>query len=181
MENQNIIKIKKLSGGLKKFSTLMIYVTPLAVILYWLSYNSLPEYVRFSYENIATPGKIMPLSVRLACIFISMIPAGIFMFANRILINLSNLYEAGKYFTSENVFCFKRLGKIVIAWAFIDIMIRTLLILVITLVNPPGHRILAVGIGSFQLSSLMIGVIIVLISRVMDEARMMNDEQQYIV
>jgi hypothetical protein len=50
-----------------------------------------------------------------------------------------------------------------------------------TLTNPPGQRILEIGIGSFQFSSLMIGSIILLISCVMDEARIMNEEQQYIV
>ena len=177
MENQNIIKIKKLSGRLKKFSTAMIYLTPIAVIFYWLAYNNLPEYIKFSYEYVATPNKMLPMSVRIAGILITMIPAVIFIFANKILISLSNFYEGGEYFTSKNVLCFKKLGKIVIAWAFIDILIRTLLTLVITLINPPGQRMLTIGIGSFQFSSLMIGVIILLISNVMDEARIMKEEQ----
>lgn len=181
MENQNIVKIKKLSGKLKKFSTAMIYLTPIAIIFYWLAYNILPDNIKFSYEYVATPNKMLPLSVRLSTIFITMIPGVIFIFANKILIGLSNLYEAGEYFTSKNVLCFKKLGKIVIAWAFIDIIIRTLLTLVITLINPPGQRMLSIGIGSFQFSSLMIGAIIVLISNVMDEARIMKEEQEYTV
>lgn len=181
MENQNIIKIKKISKRLKIFSKIMILLTPILVISYWLVYNILPEYLRFSYENIVSQDKILPLSVLLVCIFISLIPTGIFIFLNKILINMSNLYESGKYFTSQNILHFKRLGKLAVIWAFLDIVIRTTLTVVITLGNPPGQRILKIEIGSFQLSSLIMGTIIILVSHVMEEARIINDEHQYTV
>ncbi|MCP4221111.1 MAG: DUF2975 domain-containing protein [bacterium] len=47
--------------------------------------------------------------------------------------------------------------------------------------NPPGQRILRIGFGSDDITKLVIGLLIILVSWIMNEGRELQEEQQYTV
>ncbi|HNY11682.1 MAG TPA: DUF2975 domain-containing protein [Candidatus Wallbacteria bacterium] len=178
---ENISRIKKISSRLRLACSAIFYLLPLVIISYWSFYNELPEGFKSGLVKQYLKDPLLPVVTRILCIAVDMIPGAIIMLSTRYLSGLFSLYEKTVFFSEENVAYIRKLGNIVILWSFMDILKQTLLILAITLNNPPGQRFLAIGIGTFQLSLLLIGYIIVLFARVMDEARVMNDEQQFIV
>jgi len=178
---QNISVIKKISSRLRLICNIIFFLTPIITIFYWGFYNHLPNEYQYAIVRQYLQTNYLPLITRVLCAAIMMIPGVIIMLASKYLIELFRLYENNVFFSPNNVTYMEKLGKIVIIWAFMDIIVGTLLVLAISFNNPPGQRYLSIGVGSFQLSSLLIGYIIVLFSKIMDEARIINEEQQYTV
>jgi len=179
--NENISRIKKISSRLRLACSAIFYIMPLTVICYWAFYNEISEGFKSGLVRQYSQTQFLPAMTLFLCIAVEMIPAALIMLSTKYLSGLFALYEKSVFFSEQNVTYIRKLGNIVILWSFMDIVKQTLLVLAISLNNPPGQRMLVIGIGTFQLSLLLIGYIIVLFSRVMDEARVMNDEQQYIV
>ncbi len=177
----NIHKIKTISFRLRLICNIIFYLTPVVILAYWMNYNNWPEYLKYVNVDNFTLCKILPLHTELICALIAMIPGGIIMLATKYLTGLFSLYENKIFFSAENINYIKKLGKLVIIWSFTDIFMNTLMILAISMNNPPGQRLLSIGVGTFQFSTLFIGSAIILISLVMDEARLINDEQQYTI
>lgn len=138
------------------------------------------ESFRKFYPSIPLPEAI-PYSTRALCFIISMIPNGIIMFGFYHLIKLFKLYEQGHIFTSENIRHIKISAYTVIAWIIADFITNSLLILALTIDNPVGERILSVGISSRHFSTLIISIIAIIIAQVMDEARKLKEETEYII
>ena len=91
------------------------------------------------------------------------------------------LYEHGIIFSNENVRCFRRLGYTLVVWFFAKLLFIPLISVVLTYNNPSGERMIAVGIGSYDLSTLITGAIVVTISWVMGEASKLQDLQDHTV
>ena len=181
VSQENISVIKKISSRLRFACNLIFFITPLLIIFYWFFYNQLPLDYQSELVSRFSQEKILPLITRILCTIITMIPCVIIMLASKYLIELFRHYEKTVFFSIDNVIYVRKLGKIVIIWAFMDIIVQTLLVFAISFNNSPGYRYLSINVGSFQLSSLLIGYIIVLFSRIMDEARIISEDQQYTI
>ena len=102
--------------------------------------------------------------------------AGIYM-----LIKLFHLYENLEIFSNRNVVCLRNLGRILILWVIAQLIYVPLISIVVTFQNPPGERSIAVSLGSADLTALIVGVTLLIISWVMDEGRRLEEEQRYTV
>jgi len=157
------------------FRSLMV-LAPLVLLAVWIFMNDflpmmqhemLPEFVRLP----------LPMSARVLGFCVTLIPLSLFLYANSILIRLFRLYEAGQIFSADNVSCFRRLSRVLMAWCLVGILSDPLFSVALTLHHPPGERILSIGLGSPDLTALLIGGILAVISWVMDEARTLKEEQ----
>jgi len=178
---ENIGRIKKISSRLRLACSAIFYLLPLTVIFYWAFYNRLPDGFQSRLVERYSNGLLLPFYTQLMCIAVEIIPVTIIMLSTKYLSGLFLLYEKSIFFSEENVTYIRKLGNITVLWSFMDVLQQTLFVLAITINNPPGQRLLVIGIEPSQISLLLIGYIIVLFARVMDEARAMNDEQQFIV
>ena len=110
-----------------------------------------------------------------------MIPMVVIIFGLRKLESLFSLYEQGLIFTESNVKCFRSLGRGLIVWVGCDVVRNSLLSIVLTLDNPPGHRVVTVGLGSADFTAVFVGIVVLIISWVMDEGRKIQEDQALIV
>lgn len=177
MEHPN--RIEALSRKLRYILSSILVLVPTATVLYWTFFNILPASLR---DNLPlTIEQNLSLGVKFLALSVSAIPMTIKIAGVWILIKLFRLYEQGHIFTSSNVGCVRNLGKILIIW-FVSTPIHiALLSIVLTFQNEPGERILAVRLESADVTALLVGVMLLVISWVMDEGRKLEDEQQYIV
>jgi hypothetical protein len=76
---------------------------------------------------------------------------------------------------------FQRLGWSILAWAAADFLQTMGLGIVLTLHRAAGQRLLVVSLSSDQVLVALIGLVVVTISWVMDEARKIEEEQALIV
>ncbi len=105
-----------------------------------------------------------------------------FMLSLLVLKSIFRNYQKGEIFSTTNAIHYKKLG-----WLFfIDALIvkslsHTLMVLAVTLTNPPGHRYITVHFGTPNLKALFYGVLLIVVSWVMLEASKLHDEQKFTI
>ncbi|MEL7642454.1 MAG: DUF2975 domain-containing protein [Solidesulfovibrio sp.] len=172
----NLNGIKKLGGVLERVCLIAaVAVVPLTA-LYWAAFNALPPDMTASAVTQAV-SPVLPAWVRLLCFLASMVPAVAFLVTLLRLRHLFVLYREGRIFTLANVACFRRLAKALLLWAVATILYTPLSGLAVTAANPPGRHILALGLGTSELALFFVVAVAVVIARVMDEARRLDEEQ----
>ena len=77
--------------------------------------------------------------------------------------------------------CFRLLSKALIGWCLVGILTDPLMSIALTLHYPAGERMLSIGLGSPDLTALLVGGILAVITWVMDEARKLKDEQDFTI
>jgi hypothetical protein len=123
----------------------------------------------------------LPRLARLGGFAISMIPGAVLMYILAQLARLFRLYEQGLYFTRANVAVFQRLGWSILAWNGATFLQTSGLGIVLTLHRPTGQRLLVLSLKSEEVMVALVGLVVLTISWVMDEARKIEEEQALII
>jgi Protein of unknown function (DUF2975) len=77
--------------------------------------------------------------------------------------------------------CYRSLGRILMAWVACDVVNHTLLGIVLTLDRGPGQRLLVLGLDGGDFTGIFVGLAILIIAWVMDEARQIQEDQALII
>ena len=177
-------RVQRLSRILRILFTIVLITIPVIQILFWIFFNRLPEEIVTRSLPIMVPIAALqdlPLSSRLLALGVNFISTAVVMACVYYLIRLFMLYEKEQIFTAENVGCLRVLGRLLIVLFFADIVESSLLSVALTLHNPPGQRMITFGLSSDEMTTLLFGIVVVLIAWVMDEGRKLQEEQQLTV
>jgi len=177
METQdNMARIRRLGRMLESVClTAALAVIPL-LALYWTFFNRLPGEMTQEAARMAVM-PVLPAWVRGLCLTAALVPGAALVVTLLRLRALCALYRDGRIFTLANVVCFRSLSRALLAWAIASIVYTPLHGLAVTAANPPGRHILTLGIGGTEVALLFVAVLAVVIARVMDEARRLDEEQ----
>ncbi len=182
MENaeQNTQRIMAVSRKLRLTCKWLIICLPVIYGIFWTFFNQLygmgplvPLPVRVDHD--------LPRLTRFLAFLVDMIPMVAIIYGLRKLEGLFLLYENSLIFTEQHVRCFRSLGRTLIVWVGCDVVRNSLLSIVLTLANPPGHRVVTVGLGSADFAAVFVGIVVLIISWVMDEGRKIQEDQALIV
>ncbi|MBT7950491.1 MAG: DUF2975 domain-containing protein [Gammaproteobacteria bacterium] len=179
MANENLIRIQRISGKLTRLFMILTICTPMLILFYWLFFNQLSA--GFKVGLPVDLNQLLPYSTLSLAFLISFLPGAVAIYGLITLQELFGLYEKAIVFSVNNVNCYRRLGHTLIYWVVAKFISIPLLSLVLTFNHPPGKRTLALGISSSEIATLITGIIVVVISWVMNEACKLNDEQAYTV
>ena len=183
MENSQRITVA--SRRLRRTCTGLILFLPLMSALFWAFFNQhYGPASRVPTSMIPLPVEVtqnLPGLIRLGAFVTEMIPLAAMIYGLLKLRELFHLYETGLIFTDKNVACFRSLGRALIAWVICDLVKNSLLSVVLTLPNPPGHRIITLGLYSADFAAIFVGIVILIIAWVMDEARKIQEDQALII
>jgi hypothetical protein len=152
---------------------------PVFHLLYGAFFNHLPEGLLADLPVVPAQ-KLSFLSLTLA-FFVSLLPLSVALYGLITLSTLFKLYENGIIFSADNVRYFRRLGYVFLFWVMANAAFTPLVSFILTFVNPPGERAMVAKFGISDISSLIIGAVVLLISWVMNEGRRFEDEQAYTV
>jgi len=182
MENtqQNTQRIMAFSRKIRLACKWLIFCLPVVYGLSWTFFNHLHHMGPLQPLPVHVDHDLPPLS-RFLAFLVDMIPLGAIIYGLRKLEGLFGLYEHGLIFTAQHVRYFRSLGRTLIVWVGCDVVRSSLLSMVLTLDNPPGHRVITVGLGSADFAAIFVGVVVLIISWVMDEGRKIQEEQALIV
>jgi hypothetical protein len=108
----------------------------------------------------------------------ALVPGCLYILAFWQAMKLFRLYRTGPIFAPAIPAILVRLGYLVLAAAATGVLARTLVILVVTMGNPPGQRHLAIGIGTEDILSLIIGLLVCAFSLVAKEAQRHAEENK---
>jgi hypothetical protein len=172
----NLASIRRLGRTLERLCLwAALAVAPLTAC-YFYALNDLPAtWTAQAVHLAATP--VLPAWTRLLCFLAAMVPGVALMVTLLRLRDLFGLYKEGRIFSLANVVCFRALSKALLWWAVASMAFTPLYGLAVTAANPPGRHILSLGIGSSELALFFVAAMAVVISRVMDEARRLDEEQ----
>ncbi|MBN2704557.1 MAG: DUF2975 domain-containing protein [Pontiellaceae bacterium] len=177
MDNAGNIKV--VSHRLRLVCICMIVILPVLYAAFWIFFN------RFSATDaVPLPVRVngrLPALSRVLAFGVCMLPLSALLLGLANLARLFSLYERGHIFTEGNVACYRRLGRFFLLWVALDFTSRILLTLALTLHNPPGQRMLAIGLQSSDFVGLFVGFTILTIAWVMDEARKLKDDLELIL
>ncbi len=178
----NLLKIKKFSKIFHLLISLMLVATPLYYIIYWAFINSFPETL-ITANAASTPLLLNPLSIKLQIIgFVtSLLPLLALAYG---LLNLQRLfafYKEGVIFSFEHVSLFKKTSKALLLWVFLSIVYESAKSIIFSMGNPPGQRVISVGFSSPEITILMVAGIVFVIAWIMDEGRILTEEQNLTV
>lgn len=175
----NLDKIKKISSVFSLFITALITAVPLFYIVYWVFINQTPPAL---IDVSPTPAEFLQheltTSLQLAGFAASVFPMTSLLY---ILVNLKKLfllYKDGKIFSFDHVIIFKKIAKGILFWVLGTIVYGTAKSVIFSIQNPPGSKMISVSFGSQELTTLIIGIIVFIISWVMDEGRILAEENK---
>ncbi|WP_036260423.1 DUF2975 domain-containing protein [Methylocapsa aurea] len=144
----------------------------------WSNESALTAYLQRDVPGIA----LAPSGNSLILPYLlSLIPVAIFVAAMWEARGLFCLLGKAEIFDSAAPRRLVRLGVLAIAAAVAGIVVRTLVVLVMTSANPAGQRHLVIGIGSDEVSSLIVGLLFLAFALVMQEAARLEDENRSFV
>jgi hypothetical protein len=177
---QNRERICRASHRLRCVLLFVACAMPVINALVWVYINYFPEIIHREMLPyfVVLP---LPVSARFMGFLVTMMPTAVAMAGAYYLMRLFHLYEQGYIFKPPNVLCFKRLSRVLMWWFAVGIIHRSLLSVALTLHNPPGHRIFTLGIGSPDLTALLLGCILAVIAWVMEEGRKLQEDQDFTV
>jgi len=179
MDNENIIRIQRVSRKFRLLFTFLMYCIPIVTLLYWLLFNYLP--IGLTTELPVVVNQALPLQTLILAFIVSLIPASVAIYGAINLKELFKLYEKAIVFSEQNVKCFRRLGYTLIFWVVANLIFVMLISTVLTFNNLPGERMMVAQFRISDFGTLIIGAVVVLVSWVMNEASKLEDEQAYTV
>ncbi|MBI9079390.1 MAG: DUF2975 domain-containing protein [Pseudodesulfovibrio sp.] len=110
-----------------------------------------------------------------------MVPGAAIMYVYWTLSRLFDLYARGVFFGKENVSCYRAIGYGLICQQLLFTVEEVLQTFFLTMHNLEGEKIISISFDDTNASLLVVGLMIILISRIMDEGRKIQEEQSLTV
>lgn len=173
-------KIQRYGGFFKKLFTLFFFVPLAASGLGWAFMDDIAAsgwlcQIEPAGAGLPILGEITP-KIKILGFLAALIPVGLKMAAFWYLIRLFGLYERGEIFTRANVGCIRRIGWVLLIGQIVAPLDRALTGVILTLNNPPGARMLRLGLDGNDVSTAVIAGVIILASWIMDLGRELQEE-----
>jgi hypothetical protein len=152
----------------------------LALAWVWLS----PDYVASMVVprlGLANAPALIDGWTRFLGFLVSMVPMGVLLFMLHQSFKLFDAYRRGDVFTDDAPKRLRRIGLSMVALAPLCPLAAAALGMLMTSANPPGQRILAIGIGLDDMLIGILGGMVLAIGHVMVEAKRLADENRQIV
>lgn len=175
----NIEKIMKVSGRLHLLLGFAILFVVGFDIFFWTFLNDLPQWLITVNSKPAplVPSELSPL-MRFIGFGVSLLPVSAVVFGLYKLRELFSFYCRGDLFSAKHSEVFKSLAKTFIILVFFSIIYESAKSVLFSLGNPPGSRVLEIGVSSHDISLLFMGCVIWVISWVVDEGRLLSEENE---
>lgn len=178
----NISKIKKFSKNFHLLLSFLLVVIPLYYISYWIFINYLPETL-ITVNTHKTPliPNQLPITLQIIGFIVSLLPLSALTYGLVNIRKLFSFYKEGVIFSFEHVGIFKNTAKALILWVVLSMIYESAKSVLFSAGNPPGSRVLDIRLSSAEITTLLVGGIVFVISWVMDEGRILTEENELTV
>lgn len=189
----NMDKIQKISRYFLVIFNALLVILPLTIMIQWLfidtdtlkslldqGFLQKPVLTPEGYVNLSTiQWSFLTKGIGLLAQCVGLLPLFLSLFILKLIFQN---YQQGEIFSTINASHYRYLG-----WLFfLDALIakplsNLLMVLAVTLANPPGHRYITLSFGTPNIEALFCGMIVIVISWVMLEASKLHEEQKLTV
>lgn len=177
MNNQK--RIKKISKFFHLTFSVLLGVVPLYYVIYWSFINIFPETL-VTVNVLPSPliPNILSIKFQLIGFLISLLPLSALIYGIINMRELFSFYKEGVIFSFKHVKIFNRTSKALISWVFLSILYESAKSVLFSMGNPPGQRTVSIGFSSTEITTIVVAGIVFVIAWVMDEGRIITEEQQ---
>ena len=178
----NLLKIKKFSKSLHLLLSLILVIIPVYYVFYWAFVNYLPEpLINVNIHSAPLSPNVLPVKLQIIGFITSLLPLSALIYVILNIRKLFSFYKEGEIFSFEHVSLFKKTAKALVLWVILSIFYESAKSVIFSVGNPPGSRVLKVGLSSAEITTLVVGGIVFIIAWVMDEGRILNEEKELTV
>ncbi|MEO0795352.1 MAG: DUF2975 domain-containing protein [Verrucomicrobiota bacterium] len=172
-------RIRTLAKVSAVFTTIVMCLIPILYGVSWLIPGWEKTFPQEHYRQSGPPSIWLLTGVFILRGILALVLVLVLYWLRRMLLRVSG----GQLFGREQVVALRWAGILLVVRELLRPVINTLVVLLASSGNPPGHRVLeiTVGLTSETLLSLVAGVVIILLSYLLAEARRISDENAAIV
>jgi hypothetical protein len=159
----------------------LMVLTPIYFIIwYWLHVDTAVVHEAYMF---GIPNKNLTLNTLSKALgfCISVIPIFVIMLMYYQLMKLFKNYEQGNVFNKVNAKKLKTLGKLLFTLAAVNFVCAGLMSLALSFQSPPGERFFMFSLGNAQIFPIIVGLVVLGISYVMEEAHRLEEETSYTI
>lgn len=157
---------------------MLLAASPLYYSAYWAFINILPEtLVSVNVDSTLLVSNHLPIKFLLIGFAISLLPLSALMYGLMNIRRLFSLYMEGLFFSFEHVRILKQTSIALLSWVLLSMIYESAKSILFSLGNPPGQRVVSVSFGSSEITNLLVAGIVIIIAWVMDEGRIITEEQ----
>ena len=167
-------KIQTVSRMFRVLFQVLFCLTPAVTIIFWLGFPATS--VALHYFPLPTWPNVFNQMTLILAFLVSLLPTVIVMYGLYQMIRLFKSYEQQEIFTVENVRRLKKFGYALFAWVIGGWIYDALLSLVFSM-QAGQPAMIHIIFRSSDVTTIIVGSIIILISWVMNEAYKIAEEQ----
>lgn len=183
-------KIQKLSGTLKTTFKILAVITPIFICLQWLliDWQPVKALVQMSLllKPIITPEGLvnmaeveLSLVAKMWALFGNLLGASPYILGYILLYRLFSNYHMCRIFINDNPLIYKKLGRLILLNGILIIPLKEgLMVAAATHIFPPGHRYITLSFGTPNLEVILCGLLVIVISWVMQQGHALQEENQ---
>ncbi len=177
----NLSKVRRISKYFHFLFSFLLAAIPLFYILYWVLINHLPDTLIAVNHSESLIENELSIKFQVIGLLVALLPLSALIY---IILNIRRLfvfYKEGILFSLDHVIIFKNTAKALLWYVLFSIIYESAKSVLFTAGNPPGSRLLEVGFSSGEFTTLMVGGIVFVIAWVMDEGRILIEENELII
>jgi hypothetical protein len=168
--------LARLSRVMSVLSLIGMAALPLAVIWIFLDPGN-TQFLMFRLSHVGDAlNAQVPIPYRLAALVIELVPVGFAVWALWSLARVFANYALGRVFSAEPLGHLNNLAVALFLSVITDIVLQLPISALLSWHLGPHHREMSLGIGSDDVSRLFVAGAVLVIARVMGEARRVADE-----
>lgn len=178
--SQRLQRIRRVSRAMAWVTLAGALLVPAGLVaLALLEPTGFDDWLRGSVD--ASHTAVLTPATRIGTLAIASIPAALAVAVLLLLHKLFLGFSKGAVLVPASGRILRQIGLIVTVLAPLEIVLRAAASVVLSLPNPPGEREFAIGIGSSDLTTLIGGMLLIVLGWTLEEAASVADENSRFV
>lgn len=129
----------------------------------------------------ASSRTVLTTETRIAAMVIAAVPVALGVTVLLLLHRLFLGFSRGQILVPESGRILRRIGIVIVVLGPLEILLRALASVVLSLPNPPGQRQIVVGISSDDITTIISGILLIVLGWTLEEAARIADENRQFV
>ncbi|WP_249694089.1 DUF2975 domain-containing protein [Stappia sp. WLB 29] len=179
-DNPRLARIVRVSRTMATITLVAAAAVPAALLAVLVFHppgldDWLMEALKASSRTVLTP------ETRIAAMVIAAVPAALGVMVLLLLHRLFLGFARGQILVPASGRILRRIGIVIVALGPLEILLRALASVVLSLPNPPGQREVVVGISSDDITTIISGILLIVLGWTLEEAARIADENRQFV
>ncbi|WP_394713694.1 DUF2975 domain-containing protein [uncultured Desulfuromonas sp.] len=173
----NLDKIKKISKNFEVLCSALLVCVPLYYLVFWVFINVLPtSFITVNTAVVPLVDNEVSPALQMAGFVASLLPLSALTYILLKVRRLFGHYKQGEIFSFSHVELFKKTAWGLVFWVVFSMIYDSAKSIIFSFGNPPGSRVVTVGFGSSEITTLITAGMVLMIAWVMDEGRLLHEE-----